>query len=104
MTIEKHDLVHEFPDHQHTIRHLKMNDRHFARLFEQYNELDSLIHKMEEGAEPTSDDVLNEKKAERVQLKDALFTFIKEAEAVINSNKSNTQPFAGVILAPVFYW
>ena len=82
MNIEKHDLVHEFPDHQHTIRHLKMNDRHFARLFEQYNELDSLIHKMEEGAEPTSDDILNEKKTERVQLKDALFTFIKEAEAV----------------------
>lgn len=80
MNIEKHDLVHEFPDHQHTIRHLKMTDRHFARIFGQYNTLDSEIHKIEQGSESTSDDILNQKKAERVKLKDMLFLFIKESE------------------------
>jgi len=80
MNIEKHDLVHEFPDHQHTIRHLKMHDRHFAKLFERYNNLDVDIRKLEENGQPTTDQVLLDMKNERVQLKDDLFCFIREAE------------------------
>ena len=83
MNIEKHDLVHEFPAHQHTIRHLKMNDRHFAKLFDRYNDLDSDIRKIEESGQPTTDDVLNDMKNERVQLKDDLYCFIREAESAL---------------------
>ena len=80
MNIEKHDLVHEFPDHQHTIRHLKTHDSHFAKLFERYNNLDADIRKLEENGQPTTDQVLLDMKNERVQLKDDLFCFIREAE------------------------
>lgn len=80
MSIESHDLLHEFPDHHHTIRHLKMHDKHFARLFDQYNALDYEVRKMEEGKESVSDDTLVQKKGARVQLKDELFALIKSAE------------------------
>ena len=34
MLNEKHDLIHELPEHRETIHNLKMTDDHFARLFE----------------------------------------------------------------------
>ena len=83
MSIEKHDLLHEFPDHHHTIRHLKMNDNHFARLFEQYNDLDHEVRKIEEGVENTSDDYLDTRKKQRVLLKDQLYTIIRQTEAAL---------------------
>ncbi|MGA1736374.1 MAG: YdcH family protein, partial [Pseudomonadales bacterium] len=54
--LEKHDLHHEFPDHYDSIHHLKLNDSHFARLFSQYHEVDHEVHRIETGAENTSDD------------------------------------------------
>jgi uncharacterized protein len=83
MTIEKHDLLKELPDHHHTIRHLKMHDKHFVRLFDSYEALTSEIYRMETGIESPSDDVLEIKKRERVQLKDSLFSIIKSTEAAI---------------------
>ena len=40
MNVEHHDLHHDFPDMAEQIHELKMNDRHFARLFDEYHELD----------------------------------------------------------------
>ena len=36
MLTEKHDLIHELPEHREKIHELKMNNNHFARLFEEY--------------------------------------------------------------------
>lgn len=83
MSIEKHDLLTELPDHHHTIRHLKMNDKHFVRLFDKYEALTSEIYRMETGVETPSDEVLEVKKRERVSLKDELFSLIKATEAAI---------------------
>ena len=83
MSVEKHDLLHEFPDHHHTIRHLKMNDNHFARLFDKYNELDHEVRRIEDGVENTSDDYLETRKKERVLLKDQLYSMIKSTEAAL---------------------
>jgi hypothetical protein len=79
MLSEKHDLVHEFPEHKETIHNLKITDSHFARLFDEYHELDHEIHRMETGVETPSDDVLEEKKKQRLNLKDQLYKMIKEA-------------------------
>lgn len=81
MTIEKHSLLHEFPDHHHTIRHLKMHDRHFARLFDEYHGVDHDIHKFENGTEHTSDASLNALKSKRIHLKDELFAMVTAAES-----------------------
>jgi uncharacterized protein YdcH (DUF465 family) len=80
MSLEKHSLLKEFPDHHHTIRHLKMNDAHFTKLFDEYHELDHEIFKLESENSPTTDQYLETQKLKRVKLKDALFTLIKKEE------------------------
>lgn len=79
MLNEKHDLVHELPEHREAIHRLKMVNNHFARLFDDYHETDHEIHRIETGAENTSDEYLEEKKKQRLKLKDELFQMIQKA-------------------------
>ena len=79
MLTEKHDLVHELPEHRDRIHELKMSNNHFARLFEEYHEVDHEIHRIETGIENTSDDYLEGRKKRRLYLKDELFRMIKQA-------------------------
>ncbi|MFT4993745.1 MAG: hypothetical protein ACI965_000766 [Paraglaciecola sp.] len=83
MPLEKHTLLNDFPQHHHTIRHLKMNNKHFLRLFEQYHQVDSEVHQMEEKNEPVSDDYLESLKMRRVHLKDQLFSLIQKCELAL---------------------
>jgi len=78
MTLEKHDLHHEFPEFRDAIHELKMNNAHFARLFDKYHERDHEIHRIETGAETPSDEYLEQLKKERLQLKDELFAMLRD--------------------------
>jgi len=80
MILEKHDLHHEFPEFKEEIHHLKMNDKHFSRFFTEYHEVNQEIQRIEQGVENTSDEYLEQKKKERLKLKDELFVMIKKAE------------------------
>jgi len=82
MTIEKHDLHHEFPEFTNEIHELKTSDNHFARLFKEYHEVDHEVHRIEQGVENTSDDYLETQKKQRLNLKDQLFVMLKKAQAV----------------------
>ncbi len=73
---EKHDLLHEFPEHRDVIHTLKLSNRHFARLFDAYDETDHAIHRIEQGVETTTDEYLESLKKKRLQLKDELFAMI----------------------------
>ncbi len=77
MTIERHSLAKEFPEYRQQIHDLKMNDAHFAKLFDQYHDVDHAIVRMEEGVENVCDETLNQNRKQRLQLKDALFDMIK---------------------------
>lgn len=77
---EKHDLVHELPEHKERIHKLKMTDTHFEKLLDEYHALDNQILRMEEGYETPSDDVLEECKKKRLYLKDQLYSMIMNAE------------------------
>ena len=79
MLSEKHDLVHELPEHRDTIHNLKMTNNHFARLFDEYHEVDHEVHRIETGVENTSDDYLEERKKARLHLKDELYRIIQQA-------------------------
>lgn len=79
MLNEKHDLIHELPEHRETIHNLKMTDNHFAKLFDEYHEVDHEVHRIETNVETTSDDYLEEKKKLRLHLKDELLHMIKNA-------------------------
>lgn len=73
MSLEKHDLVHEFPELRERIHQLKTSDAHFARLFEEYHELDHEVHRLETGAEVCAETYLDERKKARLSLKDKLY-------------------------------
>jgi uncharacterized protein YdcH (DUF465 family) len=83
MHLDKHTLVNDFPEHQHTIRHLKMNDRHFAKLFDEYHELESEVHNIEENDQPVADEYLESLKKRRVHLKDELFSLVVKKEGTL---------------------
>jgi uncharacterized protein YdcH (DUF465 family) len=79
MLSEKHDLVHELPEHRDTIHNLKLTNNHFARLFDEYHEVDHEVHRIETGVENTSDDYLEERKKARLHLKDELYRMIQQS-------------------------
>ena len=83
MQVDKHSLLNDHPEHHHTIRHLKMNDKHFAKLFEQYDKLDKEIHQIEEADSPVADAYLESLKLTRVNLKDELFSMVRATEEAI---------------------
>jgi hypothetical protein len=78
MPIEKHDLRHELPEFSEEIHQLKLNDAHFARLFDKYHELDHEINRIEQGIENTSDEYLEKLKVERLTLKDELYLMLQK--------------------------
>ena len=79
MLTEKHDLIHELPEHRETIHNLKITDNHFSRLFDEYHEVDHEVHRIETGIENTSDEYLESRKKLRLFLKDELYRMIKQA-------------------------
>lgn len=81
MSIEKHDLLHELPESKEAIHYLKINNSHFAKLFEEYHNMDHEVHRIETGVETTSDEYLEDQKKTRLNLKDQLYTMIREHEA-----------------------
>lgn len=77
---DKHDLINELPEHKERIHQLKTSDERFAKLFDEYHEVDHQVLRMEEGIETPSDDVLEALKKKRLYLKDQLFSMIMNTE------------------------
>lgn len=76
MPIEHHSLAIEFPDHVDAIHRMKMENAHFQRLMEKYEEIDKEIVRMEEGIETPEDAVLTEEKKKRLEIKDEIFAML----------------------------
>lgn len=75
--MQKHDLLHEFPEKKDKIHELKTTNTHFRKIFDEYHQTDRDIHSIESGATPTTDDHLNELRRKRVTLKDSVYTYLK---------------------------
>lgn len=75
---EKHDLIHEFPEYKDRIHELKTSNTHFAKLFDEYHEVEHEVRRIEENIETTSDEYLEEQKKKRLYLKDQLFAMLKD--------------------------
>lgn len=76
MYVEHHPLTREFPEHKNAIHKLKASNHHFARLFEEYHEVDKEVFRMEEDIEPAADHVIEDAKKRRLSLKDELFAIL----------------------------
>lgn len=78
--IESHDLFHEFPEHQDTIRRLMLCNDEFTRMMRDYDDVDHKIVRIEQRVEAASDLYFEELKKLRVSLKDKLYRMIVAAE------------------------
>jgi uncharacterized protein len=76
--IKKHPLAEEFPEFEGKIHELKVDNEHFKKLFEHYDELDHEIYRIESDSEPASDETANQLRAKRLHLKDEIYQFLKE--------------------------
>ena len=79
MSVEQHDLHHEFPELHDKIHELKMSDAHFRRLFDEDHELTRSIEKMEDEVTPVATRTEEEAKVRRVHLKDELYRMLTAA-------------------------
>lgn len=76
---EHHDLVHELPEYREQIHELKISNKHFARLFDEYHEVDHEVRRVEQQIETPSDSYTEELKKKRLHLKDELYKMLREA-------------------------
>ncbi len=76
--MEKHDILHEFPNMKEEIHELKVNDHHFRKIFDEYHEVDHEIHSIETGAQVSSDDYLIKLRIKRLHLKDEIYAILKK--------------------------
>ena len=76
MSHTPHELIAEFPEHAARISKLKTSEPHFARLYEEYHEVNRAIHRAETNIEPTDDLHMERMRKERLKLKDALYTML----------------------------
>jgi uncharacterized protein YdcH (DUF465 family) len=77
MTHTPHELAEEFPEKVAEMSALKQNDAHFAKLFDNYHDINRAIHRAETDVEPTSDDHLVQMRKERLLLKDQINGYLK---------------------------
>jgi uncharacterized protein YdcH (DUF465 family) len=81
MHVDHHDLIHEFPEHKDTIHVLKMNDAHFAKLFDAYHGVTNEVEKWERADMPVNDTLVEDLKKQRVALKDELYGMLVANQA-----------------------
>jgi uncharacterized protein YdcH (DUF465 family) len=79
MSVEHHDLIHEFPQLKARIHQLKVSDVHFRDLFDEYHQLTRSIEKMEDEVTPVATRTEEDAKKRRLHLKDALYRLLTAA-------------------------
>ena len=77
MSNTPHELSAEFPDLADKIHALKTSDAHFAKLADEYHELNRQIHRIETDVEPASDEHQTELRKQRMALKDEIYNMLK---------------------------
>lgn len=68
-----HELAEEFPELSDKIHEMKTGNAHFAKLFDEYHEVNRAIHRAETDIEPTDDFHMEEMRKQRMRLKDELY-------------------------------
>ena len=81
MSHTPHELAEEFPDHVQAMHDLKTSDAHFARLMDEYHEINRAVHRAETDIEPTDDLHMGEMRKQRLALKDQIWAALQKASA-----------------------
>ena len=76
MSVQHHDLIHEFPELKDRIHELKMVSSYFRSLFDEYHTLTRDIEKIEDEVTPVATRTEEQAKVRRVHLKDELYRLL----------------------------
>lgn len=74
--MDKHDLLHEFPEYKDKIQKLKTENEYFRKLFDDYHEVEHDVRRINLGSEIACDDHLHRLKAKLLHMKDEIYTFL----------------------------
>ena len=75
---ETHDILHEFPNLEETIKQLHEKDPQFASLMDNHDALDSEIRNLEELNQPIDDLEMEELKKRRALMKDQIYQYLRD--------------------------
>ncbi len=73
------DLAAEFPELKDKIHHLKSSSTHFSKLVSEYETVAKEVYRIEEQIETPSDAYTENKKKQRVALKDQIYAMLMKA-------------------------
>ena len=79
MSHTPHELAEEFPAEVDRMHALKLGNAHFAKLFDDYHEVNKAIHRAETKVEPVSDEHEQALRKQRMALKDEVARMLREA-------------------------
>ncbi|GHE90230.1 hypothetical protein GCM10016455_08270 [Aliiroseovarius zhejiangensis] len=73
MSHTPHELHEEFPEMVDKMTELKQSDAHFAKLADEYHELNRAVHRAETNVEPTDQFNEEDMRKKRAALKDEIY-------------------------------
>lgn len=76
MSHTPHELAEEFPSYTDEMSALKSSDAHFARLFDEYHEVNRSIHRAETNIEPMDQMAETDLRKTRARLKDDIWAML----------------------------
>lgn len=76
MSHTPHELHDEFPEHAERISQLKQVNAHFARLADDYHDINRAVHRAELNIEPVEGLAEMDMRKKRVALKDELYRML----------------------------
>lgn len=78
MSHTPHELAEEFPDKVDLMSTLKQSDAHFARLAEEYHEINRAVHRAETNIEPMEELAEVDLRKKRALLKDEIWSILSK--------------------------
>jgi len=77
MSNTPNELSEQFPEAIEKMHELKTSDAHFAKLFDEYHELNRNIHRAETNVEPTDDFHMEDMRKQRLALLDEISPYLR---------------------------
>jgi hypothetical protein len=77
MLNENHDFAEEHPEYKTKIHELKIEDKHFVKLYDEYHELTKEILRIEKEIEASSEARLEDLKKQRLLLNDEMVAILE---------------------------
>ena len=77
MTHVPHELHEEFPEAAEALHRLKLENAHFAKLADDYHQVNREVHRIETDVEPASDQRAEDLRKRRLALKDEIAKILR---------------------------